>query len=359
MDYSRFYTPPHIAQILLENIVNITPKTIIDICCGSCNLLNAARSRWKHTELFGVDIVKHSLPNVRFVQMDGRKFASEQTNKFDLVLANPPFDYVTKKREFPKLYSGVFSDFLTNRLEIEMLIANLQLLNEDGILMIILPNTFVESDKNKNIRTILGHHYHIKSIIKLPDDTFGSSCIRSYALVIRYSKSKHHITKLFSLLHENSSYYFSEKEIIPQINIRNGYWSPKQLQPMNIKLNLRRGNISSQSFTITGEPVLHTSKNSQDWAPSVRYYRNNDASTLIYAEKGDIIVSRIGRSAGRWHQHSGERIALSDCLYCLKDPDGEIIKNIAGKNYSFPVKGVTTRYITIDDFTRWYFSLIL
>lgn len=356
MDYSKFYTPPPIAALLVKILDISQPEIVIDICCGGCNLLHAAGERWKNAKLVGVDIVEHASSNINFTQIDGREFAIQHPAAYPLVLANPPFDYVAQKREFPSLYNSVFAKYRTSRLENEMLMANLLLVAQNGTLLIILPSTFVEAARNEDIRKLVGQNYHVKNIIKLPEDTFGSSNINSYALVIKHRISKHHLTKYCAVVRENGKYHFVGKRVIPQHSIRNGEWCVKPLHTTMLKLNIRRGNISSQIFSDSGIPVLHTAKRSTNWEPSVRYIKNYIESP-VYAEPGDIIVSRIGKSAGQWCQYSGKRTPISDCLYCIKDPGGLICGKLKGKEYNLLLKGVATRYITIDDFVLWYSSV--
>lgn len=356
MDYSRFYTPPEIASILVKELDISNPSTIIDICCGSCNLLRAAGNRWKNAELLGVDIAEHMPINVKFTQMDGRKFAVQHADRYPLVVANPPFDYIEKKKEVPELYCGAFSKYSTKRLEIEMLLANLFLLKENGTLLIILPSSFVEASSNSTIRKLIGQNYHVNSFIKLPEDTFGAANINSYALIIRNSTSRHRITRFFSIIRRDQKFITSEKVTIPQKNIKNGDWHGETQHTLVEELDMRRGNISSQFFTEVGTAILHTAKINTKWYPSLRYI-NTDPTAPVYAESGDIIVSRVGKSAGQWCQYHGERILISDCLYRIKDTDGIIINTIGGKEYNLAPKGVATRYITKDDFISWYYSI--
>jgi len=357
LDYSKFYTPPHIASLLVKELTEIQPDTIIDICCGSCNLLHAAGKRWKKAKLFGVDVVKHDTSDVCFTHMDGRKFAIEHSAKYALVLANPPFDCVEKEREFSELYSGIFSKIRTRRLEIEMLLANLFLMQDNGTLLIIMPSTFVEATGRKTIRKLVGENYYVKSIIKLPEDTFGASHINSYALVIKHCTAARQVTNYYSLIYANQEgHRFSSKKIVSQKHIKNGDWMPFMHLSLDADLDMHRGNISSQAFVSSGTPVLHTAKRSRPWMPSVRYIERPFESA-VYAECGDIIISRIGKSAGQWCQYNGKRMPISDCLYCLKDPDGSVLERLGNKEYDFPQKGVATRYITMKDFVSWYSSI--
>ena len=360
MDYTKFYTPPAIAELLIKQIHIKAPSSIIDICCGSCNLLYAARKKWRHATLLGVDIIKHSNINVNCIVSDGREYAVDNAGKYSLVLANPPFDFVKKKRE----HSGVFSEiagaklkYETNRLENEMLLANLKLLNTNGTLLIIMPNTFVESDRNINIRAFLASHYYVQKIIRLPRETFGIANIGTYAIIIKKCIPRKKLTRLIDVRLLAGEYKTIEMEEWSQKHILDGHWHPEKFcQCKNNSFDIKRGTISSHLFSISGEPVLHTAKSQSIWIPSVRCVSQRPLNE-VYAESGDILISRIGKSAGQWHVYNGNRILISDCLYRLKDTNGEIARNLAGEKYGFSKRGVSTPYITINDFLNWYDSL--
>ena len=159
MDYSKFYTPPKIAQVLINSLIIPTPQRVIDICCGSCNLLFAAKKRWNNIKTYGVDISNHVTSDVHFKQADGRTFALCHPKHFSFVVANPPFVFIKKKNQFPMLYKNIFEKFKTSRLEVEMLLANLSILKPKGTLLIILPSSFVEAISHKKIRNLIANNY--------------------------------------------------------------------------------------------------------------------------------------------------------------------------------------------------------
>lgn len=356
LDYSKFYTPHQVANLLVRRINVPQPEKVIDICCGSCNLLHAAKKRWGNAKLIGVDIDSQMSVDVNFMEMDGRQFAIDNAKQYSLVLANPPFDFVGKSREFPLLYQGIFSSYYTNRLENEMLLANLILLKDEGTLVIILPSTFVEADTNAKIRALIGKNYYVREIIKLPEDTFGASKINSYALVIKNSSPSKKTTRAYVVVFEDGKFSFSKKRVVPQKDIRAGRWCEYICSSINADIDIQRGNISSQMFCEKGTAILHTAKKSEQWEPSLRHCAVGDREP-IYAEAGDIIVSRIGKAAGQWCVYEGEKVPISDCLYRIKDPTGEILNRIQGHEYDLPPKGVAARYITMNDFKSWFSSL--
>jgi len=360
MDYTKFYTPPQIAELLVKQIHVPVPVKVIDICCGSCNLLHAAQKKWRNVCLFGVDVNMCKQKDVKFTQADGRKFVLKNPVRFPLVLANPPFDKVPEKNKFKVLFNGMQSKSVTSRLEIEMLFANLRLLKEHGTLMIIMPSTFVESERNNSFRVFLAQNYFIQKIIHLPDDTFGASQIRSYALFIKNEEPKYRKTKMFNVVDNGDGYAISKLKSITFTAIKKGSWSvlPQKKCENTQILSIKRGNISSHYFSDNGIPILHTAKIQQIWKPSIRFVKKSKGnSNAVFAEAGDIVISRIGKSAGQWFKYEGEKILISDCLFVLKDADGKIATKLTGKKYSYQLKGVATRYITANDFNNWYLNI--
>lgn len=355
MDYSKFYTPPEVAELLINQLRIPTPSKTVDICCGSCNLLNAVKKRWKKVELYGADIESCAVDNIYFLRIDGRKYATKHKGEFPLVVANPPFDALKKKREYPGIFKGPFKEFETSRLEVEMLLANLLMLKENGYLVIILPSSFVEAVSYKQIRSLLAKNYFINSIFKLSDDTFGASHISSYALIIQRCVKENSRSKLYMVQNGEQGFETVFANYVSAKKMLNGDWVGNSSKVNRNGISIKRGNISSSMFAEQGVPVLHTAKPSEDWQPSVRCLSQN-VEANVFAEPGDIVVSRIGKSAGSWCVYIGERAPISDCLYCIKDPDGQFLERINGRVYDLPPKGVATRYITMDDFVRWAMS---
>ncbi|QUO20793.1 class I SAM-dependent methyltransferase [Clostridiaceae bacterium Marseille-Q4143] len=131
----KFYTPPEVAECLMTVLPEKKYKNVIDICCGSWNLLKAANKVFDIEEYVGVDIDdsagKYCLNGARFVCADGRKFAIEEKKKYDLVLSNPPFGCIKENnRVYDKGIHGKENEIKAlhnRRYENEMMQANLLL----------------------------------------------------------------------------------------------------------------------------------------------------------------------------------------------------------------------------------------
>lgn len=192
--------------------------------------------------------------------------------------------------------------------------------------------------------------------IELDESTFGAAQIHSYAIVIKNKICKNYLCNLMYARRQGDAFDLIFKKKISSKILLKGVWDGLECEDRNLPLDIKRGNISSASFRESGQPILHTAKNEAVWYPSVRYIDEKLISN-VYAERGDIVVSRIGKSAGQWCVYSGERIPISDCLFRIKDSDGKIFQKINGKRYDLKSRGVATQYITMSDFNRWISSL--
>lgn len=360
----KYYTPFDIAKALVSIVPDKKYKSSIDICCGSWNLLRAAHERWPNMHLTGVDIDSSLKENINingdFINKDGREYAMECLGKeitYDLVLANPPFNNLSDKKDYnQKLLNGIFSDIRTYRLEVMMFIANLKILKKNGYLLIIIPSSIINGTNNLKLRTLLSSNYLINYIIKLPNKAFGPE-LSCYAILLQNKKGVQD-TIYFEINKEEGSYNNINHEVLYSNQMLKGEWLPNN-QILNNneisedKITCYRGNISSNMFTLSGVKVLHTSKNTESWKPSVRFISKDliPKTSIKYAFNNDIIISRIGKSAGSCCIYKGPKIPISDCLVALRMDDQEkLIRVIDSIGSFFPfIKGVAAKYITSSD----------
>ena len=128
-----------------------------------------------------------------------------------------------------------------------------------------------------------------------------------------------------------------------------------------------RGKISSNHFVDTGIPVLHSSAAyvcSKYWEAGVRFIEEQKGlCSLPFVQNNDILINRVGRSAGYWCIYRGEDTIISDCLIVVRSEQTLNMIKIFKKHSNegrllHLVKGLTTKYISQKDFAAWLNSNI-
>ena len=363
MSNYNFYTPPPLADALLKLLPKRDYRHIVDICCGSWNLLFSAKKKYPKADFLGVDTDSASkqgcFEGATFLCADGRTFSLNAENRYDLVLSNPPYGLLNEEeRVFRDSNYGTIKSLNNKRYENEMIQANLRLVQDDGIALFILPNTFFRGESYLQIRKDLSYNYTIKSIIELPKDTFGKSNISTCALILVNSKHANENTILYKAKTYNTGWRIKKIYEIDKSKLITGNWLDDTFVKDNYGENIKiyRGNISSSDFTEQGDRVFHCSSiiNKKCWEPSVRFCSNSEK--IKKAKKvfpGDIIVNRVGRFAGYWCVSTKEGY-ISDCLFAVRPAEKldicKILKEKSRKGkMKIKLRGVTTNYITIND----------
>ncbi len=364
-----YYTPTKLSELLIETVPERNYSNVIDICCGGWNLLKAAKERFPNALVHGVDIDSEAL-NLKprygeFTLKDGREYAITALSKnirYDLVVANPPFHkstYSIDKQKITKLFP-LFENVNSNRLEVQMIIANLSLLASNGILAAIVPDTFISGNHNQLIRKLIATEYSILKIIELPVNTFKGG-IHTYLLVIENkppTKSPIIIEKAKFI---NDNWILRNKFTTQPNQYENGNWVIPIIESKN-NINTFRGNINSGMFTDSGNEVLHNSTLKADgsWEPSIRFYDPIAVTKPKYVSSGDLIFCRIGKSAGNWIVYNGKRTAISDCLIAIsrcEQVENFLSSPVSNQIVDLLSKGVSTRFISKIELENLILSL--
>ena len=365
-DYREYYTPSSIAEFLIKDYVLTNNFKVIDICCGSSNLLRAANEINRNVKLTGVDLninyIDESL-DCEYIEADGRKFAIDSyknNRKFDLVLANPPFELDKEKSFYIELCEcdNNFKEIRYINLLTEMILANLLLLNDNGKLLIILPSSVLLGNRFTNLRKLLMNQYTIEKIWNLPEFVFQGNEIDTYALQISMKKNMGATCSYFEVQCEDGMFDVKDSSNVDLKKFVQGTWKLNKKSEGLFKENIEiiRGSISSNQFTDNGVNVLHVAKRNDNdkWEPKHRLFKPIDGKIYKQVDEGDIIVSRIGRDSGQIHNYQGKGDYISDCLLIIKGIEYKKLKaylqnNYMCDNFSFLKKGTTSKYVSKKD----------
>lgn len=365
MEKYAYYTPIDLARSILSIIPEIEVTSIVDICCGSWNLLQAGKEKYPKAFITGIDVDKksevHGFSDSTFEVMDGRVFAKrefQEKRTYDLILSNPPFGYIPENERMynkeGKMAEVYYSKLLNKRYECEMVQANMLLAHEGSVLMFILPYTFVAGASFQKIRCQIATDYSVLAIVKLPFTTFGRGKINTVAIVLQKG-GKCNKTIIYNADHKEK-WKFDEINKISSKEIERGNWWSIRQELRGDKINIIRGNISSDCFVEMGQEILHcATKKGEKWKPSKRYYDDLAINKrIVKAKKGDVLINRIGKDAGYWYVNDIDNIAISDCLLLLRNTTKKMLnflKRNSDNNGRLKIteRGVSVPYITADD----------
>ena len=351
-DYSKYYTPLPVADALVSLITMPNHSKVIDICCGSCNLLSTAMQYNPQIDCVGVDVSLVDSSKFDVLHEDGRTYAMNHQQEYDFALANPPFGSSGKDSFSEILFVGAYKRITSSRLEIEMLVANLMLLKEKGVLLIILPSTFVDGASMINVRRVIAANHHIRAIIEMPLNAFQPHRIKCRAIIIEKRKNcQGETTQIYNM---DNKFELNKLSEIKQIDVLNGHWSSNN-STSKPTFAICQGTISSQMFSDSGVEILHTGKYAVDWKPSIRYMNTLEQDKkMVFANKGDILISRVGASAGQKMVYEGAPTLISDCLLIVKNLTESERTNIMQMDLRKLVKGLSAPHVTATDIYKWY-----
>lgn len=366
-DY-KYYTPVALLDALLEHLPEGEVRSVIDISCGSFNLLKSALKKYPTAKCVGVDIedqVVETGQDIRFFKQDGRVFAKQQNQKkisYDLILTNPPFGRLKKE---DRLFQEEKHAVLCSRYECEMMYANSLLAREGSRIIAILPATFAEGDLYIKYRQKLAEDYDVKSLIKLPATVFSKGEISAYAIILcKTTTEKKEPTYIGNATLKDAKWQISYSDTVEAEKVKSGIWVvPNSFMPTEEKKqidSIYRGNISSKFFSPRGTEILHCSSIFQNgrWKPSQYYCKDYPSNNLKYVRDGDILINRIGKNAGFWTKYRGEEQLISDCLIVVHGGnkiEEYLLRHSVDGRLLVPIKGVATKYISIADLNELYF----
>ncbi|WP_306642747.1 HsdM family class I SAM-dependent methyltransferase [Sanyastnella coralliicola] len=346
-EYGQYYTEGNIAKLLISSVRQKKPEKIIELGVGKGALMREAMGRWERAEFFGADVdrnnvkqLQYEFPNVEFLELNGLSFKIDSElsfghNTIDVAICNPPYRQIDKAEHYGRVLEnaqlGSLNDYKKLSSDLIFLARNLTYLKNGGELAIILPNGLITSHEFKGFRKNLLKNHDVTSVIELPDRVFKNTDAKTYILIVRKGRKNKDRTSVqvkiadsngtiekrhevqCELLIERMDYTYHDWRISEQSKA-NG----KSLKELNVLI--RRGSYSKRMLVNLNTPFLHTSDISGNKGNSVRLDKKVFHEGM-YAEKGDIVMTRVGRTnLGKvLYVKSGRRL-ISDCVYVLRAP---------------------------------------
>ena len=317
----QFMTPPEIARLMVKQL---RPETdmIVDFAAGDGSLLSAAEGRFPFASLLGSEIDGAMIKNggkelsaVAWRLGDGLKDKRLETRKVKSigVLCNPP--YAEFRQETPpeglllKAFPGLTTLHGRRRKEFYFLAKALLIARRfGGIVSILMPIGFADGDYFKQYRQILMDNYCVTHAIELPSNIFPGTEVRTILIRVDAAKAKTNYVQISRYLSQGSLLKpIVRKRLISGERMDAKYHLGRRMIPSGtiaireLGVSITRGTFSRKEADTHKIRAIHTSdlsrtENGELLLPRTRKLMKKCALNLVpvYAEPGDILISRTG-----------------------------------------------------------------
>lgn len=183
-EMGQFFTPHEICREMVEMLAPSVSDTILDMCCGMGNFFNHLPNL-HNAHGFDIDpnavtVAKYLYPDADIARCDIRQFRPDV--RFDIVIGNPPFNLH---------FDGCPSQEYYMRKAYEVL-------NPAGLLMVIVPRSFMQSVQWEKTRTAeINGCFSFIGQCELPTNAFASVGVDNFATkIMAFMRHSKHIEML-------------------------------------------------------------------------------------------------------------------------------------------------------------------
>lgn len=180
-ELGQFFTPHELCEQMVDVASPQPTDMVLDMCCGMGNFFNHLPNLYN---AFGFDIdenavkvARHLYPEADIETMDIKHYNPEQ--RFDIIIGNPPFNLD---------FGGIQSQYYYCNKAYD-------LLNPSGLLLIIVPCSFLMSDfwDKKHVNAI-NDKYSFLGQVKLDPNAFSSLGVKNFETkVIAFLRESYNI----------------------------------------------------------------------------------------------------------------------------------------------------------------------
>lgn len=272
------YTPKILADFVAKKISSVSTRQnprILDPACGDGSLLRAIKKEIPDSFLFGFDLNEQAILRTREIQgitakkidfldyvlndYENSLFSIEQ-EKYDIVIANPP--YIRTQVLGEKKSRKIAKDFsLYGRIDIyyAFLEGIYRVLNNNGIVGIIISNRFMTVKSGKIVRQRLLEHFDILNIWDFGDTKLFSAAVLPAVLLLREKSRSGNITPKITTIYSTKEKSTATLNNIFESNFDNGIFTVE-----NTNFKIQTGMLDT-----TGDVWKIKTNESSEWQKTV------------------------------------------------------------------------------------------
>lgn len=341
----RYYTENKFSQLLVSNLKQRKPKSILDLGVGEGALIQAAYNRWLSATFYAADIDKKKinstnkkLPFVDIIYANGLSSNIDRRlnvniGSIDVAICNPPYLKIQNELKYKSLFeeaslneclklSNLTSDLI-------FLAQNLKFLKTKGELGIILPDTLVTGHNFELLRKSLVLNHKITSIIQLPDNVFRKTEARTHILILEKGlKCSDNIPlyKANTLGQYENQITVKSESVINRMDFDYHFWeqnknikNEKFFTLSDLNVDIKRGSLTHKDLKENYRTFFHTTDFKYLKTKKISKIELRKKTGHISAKKGDILLSRVGkRCIGKVAIVKEGEFLISDCIYRIR-----------------------------------------
>lgn len=292
-DLAQFYTPYSIVEFI-SNILNIkkTDK-IIDPAGGTGDFLIGILHKYREYSELKNNIhywdISPDATQLAYINMllngDGRTNIkclnsienNDKNNYFDYVITNPPFGketLYTGDEKYIKDYK-IFGKRKDKQLGLLFIERSVMLLKDEGVLCIVLPSSYQNTNNEKRIREYLLDNGKIIACISFPENTFkgANTPVKTDLLIFQKTKIIDEKYEVFTAVADEIGFDYNKKTLPIKLE--------KDKKNGNIKLDKNNNNIILTDFPkIEKEIAFFAYKNNYNFLEKSNVITDYDSFNL-------------------------------------------------------------------------------
>jgi tRNA1(Val) A37 N6-methylase TrmN6 len=221
-DNGIFFTPLDIIITIydfISDIKNYEVKNVLEPSCGSCQFINFLNKKYDKITIRGVEFnetIFSKIQEINFghdnkVELVNEDFTKyEDTTKYDLIIGNPPYFVISKKK-----IDNKYTKYIDGRPNIYtiFILRSLEMLAKRGVLAFVLPKSFLNCLYYDKIRKYINEKYKILAIIDHGMSDYIDTEQETCSIIIQNSRNTSKNSKYTMMFGNNTIFNYNIKKL--------------------------------------------------------------------------------------------------------------------------------------------------